>query len=170
VLEETTLATGPVKLRPGDRRMRRVRLGLFAAGLATFALLYTPQPVLPLLTASFRVTPAAASLAMSTGTGALAARGGRARPGGTAGTLARRARRDPRGLFLVYLAGTCSSSAAGRLAGDGGLRGGAARDRPGQRDLAGRPPPGLSVPARRVHRFSTGPPGLFTTRSPPPPA
>jgi MFS family permease len=72
VLEETTLATGPVKLRPGDRRMRRVRLGLFAAGLATFALLYTPQPVLPLLTASFRVTPAAASLAMSTGTGALA--------------------------------------------------------------------------------------------------
>jgi YNFM family putative membrane transporter len=52
--------------------MRRVRLGLFAAGLATFALLYEPQPVLPMLAASFRVTPAAASLAMSAGTAALA--------------------------------------------------------------------------------------------------
>jgi MFS transporter, YNFM family, putative membrane transport protein len=52
--------------------MRRVSLGLFAAGLATFALLYTPQPLLPLLSASFHVSPAAASLAMSAGTGALA--------------------------------------------------------------------------------------------------
>jgi YNFM family putative membrane transporter len=52
--------------------MRRVRLGLFAAGLATFALLYTPQPLLPLLSGAFRVSPAAASLAMSAGTFALA--------------------------------------------------------------------------------------------------
>ena len=35
------------RLRHGDPGMRRVRLGLFAAGLATFALLYTPQPLLP---------------------------------------------------------------------------------------------------------------------------
>jgi YNFM family putative membrane transporter len=47
-------------------------LGLFAAGLATFALLYTPQPLLPLLSSAFRASPAAASLAMSAGTGALA--------------------------------------------------------------------------------------------------
>jgi YNFM family putative membrane transporter len=47
-------------------------LGLFAAGLATFALLYTPQPLLPLLSSAFRARPAAASLAMSAGTGALA--------------------------------------------------------------------------------------------------
>jgi YNFM family putative membrane transporter len=52
--------------------MRRVRLGLFAAALATFALLYTPQPLLPLLSASFRASPAASSLVMSAGTGALA--------------------------------------------------------------------------------------------------
>jgi YNFM family putative membrane transporter len=52
--------------------MRRVRLGLFAAGLATFALLYTPQPLLPALSSAFRAGPAAASLAMSAGTGALA--------------------------------------------------------------------------------------------------
>ena len=69
---EASHDAGPMRLRPGDPRMGRVRFGLFAAGLATFALLYTPQPVLPMLTASFRVTPAAASLAMSAGTGALA--------------------------------------------------------------------------------------------------
>jgi MFS transporter, YNFM family, putative membrane transport protein len=59
-------------LRHGDPGMRRVRLGLFAAGLATFVLLYAPQPLLPILAGSFRVSPAAASLAMSAGTGALA--------------------------------------------------------------------------------------------------
>jgi hypothetical protein len=29
--------------------MRNIRIGLFGAGLATFALLYPPQPLLPLL-------------------------------------------------------------------------------------------------------------------------
>jgi YNFM family putative membrane transporter len=60
------------KLRHGEPGMRRVRLGLFAAALATYALLYTPQPLLPLISSGFHVTPAAASLAMSAGTGALA--------------------------------------------------------------------------------------------------
>ncbi len=64
--------SGAVRLRPGDPGLRRVRLALFAAGLATFALLYTPQPLLPLLSSSLRVSPAAASLAMSAGTAALA--------------------------------------------------------------------------------------------------
>jgi YNFM family putative membrane transporter len=59
-------------LRYGDPGMRRVRLGLFAAGLATFALLYTPQPLLPLLSRAFHASPAASSLAMSAGTFALA--------------------------------------------------------------------------------------------------
>jgi predicted MFS family arabinose efflux permease len=53
--------------------MRRVRLGLFAAGLATFALLYVPQPLLPALSRAFGASPATASLAMSAGTLALAA-------------------------------------------------------------------------------------------------
>jgi predicted MFS family arabinose efflux permease len=52
--------------------MRRVRLGLFAAGLATFALLYSVQPLLPQLAHAFGVSPAGSSLAMSAGTGALA--------------------------------------------------------------------------------------------------
>ena len=60
------------RLRYGDPGMRRVRLGLFAAGLATFALLYVPQPLLPLLSRAFGASPAAASLAMSAGTFALA--------------------------------------------------------------------------------------------------
>src|SRR5580704_9453223 len=59
-------------LRHADPGMRRVRLGLFAAGLATFALLYTPQPLLPQLSRAFHAGPAAASLAMSAGTAALA--------------------------------------------------------------------------------------------------
>ena len=60
------------RLRHDDAGMRRVRLGLFAAGLATFALLYTPQPLLPQLSRAFHAGPAAASLAMSAGTAALA--------------------------------------------------------------------------------------------------
>ena len=73
VPDEATLPAGPAeRLRYDDPGMRRVRLGLFAAALATFALLYTPQPLLPLLSASFKAGPAASSLAMSAGTGALA--------------------------------------------------------------------------------------------------
>lgn len=60
------------RLRHGDPGLRRVRLALFAAAVATYALLYTPQPLLPLISRGFHVSPAAASLAMSAGTGALA--------------------------------------------------------------------------------------------------
>src|SRR5215472_16471693 len=60
------------KLRHGDPGMRQVRLGLFAAALATFALLYAPQPLLPQIAGTFRVSPAAASLAISAATFALA--------------------------------------------------------------------------------------------------
>jgi MFS transporter, YNFM family, putative membrane transport protein len=52
--------------------MGKVRLGLFAAGLATFALLYSTQALLPMLARTFRVDPAGSSLAMSAATGALA--------------------------------------------------------------------------------------------------
>lgn len=60
------------KLRHTDPGMRRVRLALFAAALATFALLYAPQPLLPQIAGTFRVSPAAASLAISAATFALA--------------------------------------------------------------------------------------------------
>jgi len=48
--------------------MRRVRLGLFAAAFATFALMYAPQPLLPQIAGTFRVSPATASLAVSAAT------------------------------------------------------------------------------------------------------
>lgn len=64
--------SAPPRLRHTDPGMRRVRLGLFAAALATFALLYAPQPLLPQLAGTFRVSPATASLAISAATFALA--------------------------------------------------------------------------------------------------
>ena len=48
-------------------------LALFAAGFATFALLYCVQPIMPLFSREFGVSPAQASLSMSVATQALAA-------------------------------------------------------------------------------------------------
>jgi MFS transporter, YNFM family, putative membrane transport protein len=56
------------KLRQGGPGMRRVRLGLFAAGTATFSLMYAPQPLLPQIASTFRANPASASLAMTAAT------------------------------------------------------------------------------------------------------
>ena len=50
----------------------RVSLALFAAGFATFSLLYCVQPLLPAFARDFRVGPAEASLALSVTTGCLA--------------------------------------------------------------------------------------------------
>ena len=58
---------------PGSREYRRLILGLFFAGVATFAQLYAPQAVLPLITADLRVAPATAALAVSAATLGLAA-------------------------------------------------------------------------------------------------
>lgn len=59
-------------LRAGTREYRRANLALFAAGLATFALLYSTQALLPALSADLRLSPAQASLTVSATTGALA--------------------------------------------------------------------------------------------------
>lgn len=50
---------------PGTTLFLRSNLGLFAAGFATMALLYTVQPILPLFSAQFHVSPAESSLALS---------------------------------------------------------------------------------------------------------
>ncbi|MCL6626582.1 MFS transporter [Alicyclobacillus shizuokensis] len=47
-------------------------LSLFAGAFITFAVLYTTQPVMPLLSRDYQVSPAAASLSLSAATGALA--------------------------------------------------------------------------------------------------
>lgn len=51
---------------------RRITLALFAAGLTTFASMYTAQALLPSLSAAFGATPAHAALAVSLTTGLLA--------------------------------------------------------------------------------------------------
>ncbi|MFI5782159.1 MFS transporter [Nocardia sp. NPDC051570] len=51
---------------------RRITLALFAAGLTTFASMYSAQALLPSLSTAFGATPAHAALAVSLTTGALA--------------------------------------------------------------------------------------------------
>ena len=58
--------------RRGSPGFRRITLALFAAGLATFTLLYCAQAVLPQLARTYHLDPASASLAVSVATGGLA--------------------------------------------------------------------------------------------------
>ena len=58
---------------PGSRAYRRLILGLFFAGIATFAQLYAPQAVLPQLARDLAVDPATAALSVSAATLGLAA-------------------------------------------------------------------------------------------------
>lgn len=68
----TSARPRPDPYRPGDPAIRRAGLSLFLAGVAVFALLYSPQPLLPELSQHFRVSPTAATLSISLTTLALA--------------------------------------------------------------------------------------------------
>ncbi|MGZ0068573.1 MFS transporter [Microbacterium sp. Yaish 1] len=57
---------------PGSPAYRRLIAGLFFAGVATFAQLYSPQAVLPFIGSEFGVEPATAALAVSVSTLGLA--------------------------------------------------------------------------------------------------
>ncbi|HEY9562220.1 MAG TPA: MFS transporter, partial [Nocardioides sp.] len=57
---------------PGSAGYRRVMLSMFAAGLATFVLLYSTQALLPAFVTEFSVTPTASTLTVSLTTAALA--------------------------------------------------------------------------------------------------
>ena len=59
-------------LTPGTAAYRRANLALFLGGWATFALLYGPQPLLPLFAGEFEVSAASASLLVSMATATLA--------------------------------------------------------------------------------------------------
>ena len=59
-------------LRPGTRAYLKANLALLLAGFATFSLLYCVQPLLPLFSHDFGVSPAASSLSLSLTTGFLA--------------------------------------------------------------------------------------------------
>jgi YNFM family putative membrane transporter len=58
---------------PGSAEYRRVLVALFVAGLATFAVLYSPQGLLPELSAQFDVSATSATLTLSLTTLALGA-------------------------------------------------------------------------------------------------
>jgi MFS transporter, YNFM family, putative membrane transport protein len=60
------------KIEVGTAAFVRTNCALFAAGFATFALLYCVQPLMPLFSQSFHVSAAGASLALSLTTGLLA--------------------------------------------------------------------------------------------------
>ncbi|MEV4874304.1 MFS transporter [Streptomyces syringium] len=60
------------KLAPGGPGYGRMSFALFAAGVATFALLYSTQALLPAISADLGVTPDQASWTVSAATGALA--------------------------------------------------------------------------------------------------
>ena len=64
----TNVSTQPMTepgYRAGDPGYRRISLALFAAGVATFASLYSTQAILPELAAAFQVTPAASAWSLS---------------------------------------------------------------------------------------------------------
>ena len=59
-------------LRRGTPELMRANLALFVAGLATFAMLYCTQPLLPTFSAEFGLTPTVASFSLSAATATLA--------------------------------------------------------------------------------------------------
>lgn len=54
--------------RPGSPEYRRISLALFAAGVVTFALLYSTQALLPELAQAFSLTPEQSTLSLSVAT------------------------------------------------------------------------------------------------------
>jgi YNFM family putative membrane transporter len=59
-------------LQPGTPAFRAVVLALFAVGIATFAVLYCVQPLMPLFAVAFHLSPAVSTFALSAATGVLA--------------------------------------------------------------------------------------------------
>lgn len=60
------------RLSPGDPRYRRMSLALFLAGVATFALLYSTQALLPLISGGYHASVSDASWTVSAATAGLA--------------------------------------------------------------------------------------------------
>ena len=59
-------------LTRGSPAYKRANIALFLSGFATFSLLYCVQPLMPIFSEDFGVTPAASSLSLSLSTGFLA--------------------------------------------------------------------------------------------------
>ncbi|MFJ8820283.1 MFS transporter [Streptomyces sp. NPDC102467] len=72
VVSPETAESTDTRMRPGGPGYRRMSFALFLAGVATFALLYSTQALLPLVSAGFGASASAASWTVSGATGALA--------------------------------------------------------------------------------------------------
>jgi YNFM family putative membrane transporter len=68
----SSTAASPEYLARGTPGLRRAQWALFAAGFSTFSLLYCVQPLMPMFTGAFGVSPAQSSLVLSLCTGLLA--------------------------------------------------------------------------------------------------
>lgn len=68
----SSLPSDDTRLVPGGPGYRRMSFALFAAGVATFALLYSTQALLPAISDDLGVTPGQASWTVSAATGGLA--------------------------------------------------------------------------------------------------
>ena len=67
-----TVAGEPGGLIAGTREYRRANLALFFAGFSTFSLMYCAQPLMPIFSTYFGVSPAQSSFSLSLTTGLLA--------------------------------------------------------------------------------------------------
>ncbi|SFT62860.1 MFS transporter, YNFM family, putative membrane transport protein [Kosakonia arachidis] len=72
IVNEIPVALPGQFIKRGTPQFMRVTLALFSAGLATFALLYCVQPILPVLSHEFGVSPASSSISLSISTAMLA--------------------------------------------------------------------------------------------------
>jgi YNFM family putative membrane transporter len=70
--ESATAAATDSRLTPGGPGYRRMSFALFLAGVATFALLYSTQALLPLISGEFGVAASEASWTVAAATGGLA--------------------------------------------------------------------------------------------------
>lgn len=78
VMDDVTTHSAPSGHKPpfvtrGTPQFIQITLALFSAGLATFALLYCVQPILPVLSQAFGTSPASSSLSLSVSTITMAA-------------------------------------------------------------------------------------------------
>lgn len=69
-MQTATTETGAITI--GSSRYRKANLALFCAGFITFVTLYDVQPLLPLFTREFAISPAVSSLPLSISTATLA--------------------------------------------------------------------------------------------------
>ncbi|HXK00682.1 MAG TPA: MFS transporter [Buchnera sp. (in: enterobacteria)] len=69
---KTIIKKEKIYIQQGTRKFTKVILAFFSAGLSTFAILYCVQPILPLFSEKFHLSPAQSSLSLSSATSTMA--------------------------------------------------------------------------------------------------